>query len=183
MLYYTGSWSAGIFIPEILDKNVVLKHWILISRRHFRKTKTEPACCFITLDPNRRATLYHKKSFGMMLCNTGSWSQVTLYQKNQPGMMLYNTGSWSAGVFIREERISILFYNTGSWSAGDFVPLEACQHAVIRHWILNCSLLYAWRSVSACCYMTLDLEQHPTLYKKCLAACYYITLYPNKQAT
>ena len=63
-----------------------------------------------------------------------------------------------------------MLYNIGSWSAGDFVPDEAFQHAVIYHWIFNWSRRYTRRRVPACCYMTLDLEQHSTLNKKYLAS-------------
>ena len=82
MLFYnTGSWSAGDIIVQQNRVNMLL---------------------------NRRATLYNKNRFRMMLCNTGSWlegeyipgepgqhpdQQATLYQKNRARMLLYNPGS------------------------------------------------------------------------------------------
>ena len=77
MLWNTGSWSAGNFIPEEHGQHVVTKYWILISRWLYT-WRTEPAW----LDPDQ---------------------QANLYRKNRTRMLLFNTGSWSAGDFVPEE--------------------------------------------------------------------------------
>ena len=143
LLYNTGSWLAGDFIPEGQGQHAVIQHWILIGKRVYNRS-TDSEWCYVSLDSDQ---------------------QTTLYQKNRASMLLYNTGCWSASDFILEEpsqhdaikhRILIsrpIYIRTNR---------PACCCSTLD---LDQQTTFTRRTGSACCYITLDPDQWATLYK------------------